>query len=208
MVPKEILRLIFKENQKFQHSGRLFYRSFFVVCGLFLISCEEDIAQKYKNAKKDFPSQIIYNADMIERDSGRIKMKAKAPLIEQYALIDTPYVVARKGIFIEYWDPKKSDKPGRLKADYAKMIEMKNLYYARGNVQIITAEGQMFAMNSITWDKGKKQIFTRDTVYVNDNKGNLMIGKHGMTASDDFKSFTFYNSTGELNAGELPNTSK
>lgn len=206
MVPKKSVRLKYK-HFSIRDTAILLGRC--LCCtALFgvLHSCEEDLAVKYKDAKKDFPTQIIYDADMIQRDSGRIKMRAKAPLIEQYTLTDSPYTIVKKGIFIEYYDFKNPGKPGKLKADYARMDEKKQLYYARGNVQIVTAEGQMFAMRSITWNKEKKLFYTRDTVYVNDNKGNLMIGNHGMTAKEDFSAFTFYNSTGELNADAMPDT--
>ena len=35
-----------------------------------LTSCEEDITKANQNKKKNFPSRIIYNANIIKRDSG------------------------------------------------------------------------------------------------------------------------------------------
>src|SRR5690606_29951139 len=64
---------------------------------IFFISCEEDLATvNSKSTKINFPSQVIYDAKIVQRDSGMVKMRATAPLIEKFELIDTPYVVARK----------------------------------------------------------------------------------------------------------------
>ena len=77
-------------------------------CAIFFIftSCEEDLTKRSGNENKNFPSQIIKNARIIQRDSGIITLKAFAPIIEKYELIDSPYVVARKGIEIEFFDKK------------------------------------------------------------------------------------------------------
>lgn len=175
-------------------------------CAIFFASCEEDLAKvNAANKKVDFPSQIIKNANIIQRDSGLVKLRAKAPLIEEYQLIDTPYIVARKGIDIEFFDKKKPKTPGTLKADFAKITEMKKFYEAKGNVKIKTNEGQLFASQSFYWDQNKREIFTRDTVYVTNTDGSTQVSVNGMIAKDDFSKYTFYNNSGQM---AIPENSK
>lgn len=84
--------------------------AFFLSCAIFFISCEEDLTSLNANKKKkNFPSQTINNAKIVQRDSGIVKLKAIAPLIEKFELIDTPYIVARKGINIEFFDKKNRE---------------------------------------------------------------------------------------------------
>ncbi len=207
MVPKKILRL--NLNSTHCTCNPLKFRGFFLlILSISLHSCEEDISVKYKNANKNFASQVIYNADMIERDSGRIKLLAKAPVIENYTLVDSPYTIAKKGIEISFFDKKNPSIPGKLRADCARMEEITQMYYAKGKVRILTADGKKFAMNSLTWNRKSREVYTRDTVYVNDEKGNLMIGNNGMIAKDDMSQFSFFDSHGELNANALPETAK
>ena len=175
---------------------------------LGLVSCEEDLAKTNANKNKNFPSQIIYDAHIIQRDSGFIKLKASAPIIEKYELIDTPYVVAKKGVKIEFYDPKKPKVPGKITAKYAKFTEMKKFYEAKGNVRIVTNEGQMFAMQSVYWDQANRLIYTKDTVYVTDKDGSTLIGHHGMKAKDDFSEYTFFNNTGDFSGGKIPTSQK
>lgn len=56
-------------------------------CAIFFVSCEEDLADvNSKNKKVNFPSQIIHNANIVQRDSGFVKLRATAPLIEKFEL--------------------------------------------------------------------------------------------------------------------------
>ena len=187
---------------------KIFYKNIaaFLGCAIFfgLISCDEDLTAINKNKNTNFPSQIINNANIVQRDSGMIKLRATAPLIEKYEYIDSPYIVARKGINILFYDKKKPKEPGKIKANFAKFNEKKKFYEAKGNVRITTHENQMFAMQSVFWDQNKRLIYTSDTVYVTDKDGSTLVGANGMKAKDDFSEYTFYNNSGNINAKKIP----
>ncbi|WP_143884575.1 LPS export ABC transporter periplasmic protein LptC [Chryseobacterium binzhouense] len=169
-------------------------------CAIFFIftSCEEDLTKLNGNDDKNFPSQIIYNAKIIQRDSGLVKLRASAPIIEKYELIDSPYIVAKKGMRIEFFDKKKPKNPGNITAKYAKIFEYKQFYEARGDVKILTSDGQRFATQSVFWDQKRKRIYTRDTVYATMEDGSTLVHANGMTAKDDFSEYTFYKNSGDL----------
>ena len=179
-------------------------------CAIFfgLISCDEDLTQVNKNKNTNFPSQIINNAKIVQRDSGMVKLRATAPLIEKYEFIDSPYIVAKKGINILFYDKKKPKIPGKISAKYAKFNEKKKFYEAKGNVRIITNENQIFAMQSVYWDQIKRVIYTSDTVFVTDKDGSTLVGANGMKAKDDFSEYTFYNNSGNINAKKIPEKGK
>ena len=187
---------------------KIFYKNIaaFLGCAIFfgLISCDEDLTEINKNKNTNFPSQIINNANIVQRDSGMIKLRATAPLMEKYEYIDSPYIVARKGINILFYDKKKPKEPGKIKANFAKFNEKKKFYEAKGNVRITTNENQMFAMQSVFWDQNKRLIYTSDTVYVTDKDGSTLVGANGMKAKDDFSEYTFYNNSGNINAKKIP----
>lgn len=182
----------------------------FLGCAIFfgLISCDEDLTQVNKNKNTNFPSQIINNAKIVQRDSGMVKLRATAPLIEKYEFIDSPYIVAKKGINILFYDKKKPKIPGKISAKYAKFNEKKMFYEAKGNVRIITNENQIFAMQSVYWDQIKRVIYTSDTVFVTDKDGSTLVGANGMKAKDDFSEYTFYNNSGNINAKKIPEKGK
>lgn len=165
-----------------------------------LTSCEEDLTQTNKKTNKNFPSRIIYNADITRRDSGKVKVRFKAPLLEEYEFIDTPYVEVRKGLYLEFFDSKNPKVPGKLWAKYAKIIEKKQFYEAKGNVKVINNQGQTFVMETIFWDKKNQKMYTKDTVFISDKNGNIFVAANGMTAKDDFSEYTFYNNSGDFNS--------
>ena len=171
-----------------------------------LTSCEEDLAKSKKNVNKNFASRIIYNADITKRDSGKVKVRFKAPLLEEYEFIDTPYVEVRKGLYLEFYDSKKPKTPGKLWAKYAKIIEKKQFYEAKGHVKVINNEGQTFVMESIYWDKKNKRMYTKDTVFITDKDGSIFVAANGMNAKDDFSEYTFYNNSGDFNVKKMPNS--
>lgn len=179
-------------------------------CAIFFIitSCEEDLTKNKGKENKNFPSQIINNANIIQRDSGFVTMRAKAPIIEKYELIDSPYTVAKKGIDIQFFDKKKPKIPGTIKAKYAKFYDYKKFYEAKGNVRITTNEGDRFAMQSVYWDQIKKSIYTRDTVYVTRKDGSTLIGAHGMRAKDDFSEYVFYQNSGDFATPQISESKK
>ncbi|RZJ38621.1 MAG: LPS export ABC transporter periplasmic protein LptC [Chryseobacterium sp.] len=171
-------------------------------------SCEEDLTKINQNKKTNFASQVIYNANILQKDSGRVSVRFKAPLLESYELIDSPYVEARKGIYLEFFDKKNPKVPGKIWAKYAKNNIKKDYYFAKGRVKIITTEGQTFVTETINWDKRNNKMYTKDTVFVSDKDGNILVGAHGMVAKDDFSEYTFFNSSGSFNSANLPATSK
>ncbi|RKT01581.1 LPS export ABC transporter periplasmic protein LptC [Chryseobacterium defluvii] len=179
-------------------------------CAIFFIltSCEEDLTKTNANQNKNFPSQIINNANIIQRDSGFVTLRATAPIIEKYELIDSPYVVAKKGINIQFFDKKKPKVPGKITAKYARIFEYKKFYEAKGDVRITTNEGQRFAMQSIYWDQRKNRIYTKDTVYVTMEDGSTLVGANGMTAKDDFSEYTFFNNSGDFSTQQLTEKQK
>ncbi|KMQ69044.1 hypothetical protein ACM39_05165 [Chryseobacterium sp. FH2] len=179
-------------------------------CAIFFIltSCEEDLTKANGTQSKNFPSQIINNANIIQRDSGFVTMRATAPIIEKYELIDTPYVVAKRGINIQFFDKKKPKVPGRITAKYARFFETKKFYEAKGNVRITTNEGQKFAMQSVYWDQKKQRIYTHDTVFVTMEDGSTLVGAKGMTAKDDFSEYTFYKNTGDFSTAKISESKK
>ena len=187
---------------------KIFYKNIAVLlgCAIFFVlnSCDEDLAQISKNKNTNFPSQIIYNANIVQRDSGMVKLRATAALIEKYEYVDSPYIVARKGINILFYDKKKPEIPGKISAKYAKFNEKKKFYEAKGNVKIVTSENQMFAMQSVYWDQNKKMMYTSDTVFVTDKDGSTLVGANGMRAKDDFSEYTFFNNSGDINAKKIP----
>ena len=96
---------------------------------LFVLhSCDEDITKRDRKKNTNFASQVIHNAKIIQRDSGKVKVRFDAPLLEKYELIDSPYVEAKKGIYLEYFDKKN---PSTLCSSYRGLKSLQQLHPSR-----------------------------------------------------------------------------
>ncbi len=196
----------------FKNNTHKIYKNIVAFLGLAiffsLTSCEEDLTKANQNKNKNFPSRITYGANITRMDSGMVKVRFKAPLLEEYEFIDTPYAEARKGLYLEFYDAKKPKVPGRLWAKYAKIIEKKQFYEAKGNVKVINNEGQTFVMQSIFWDKANHKMYTKDTVFITDKDGSTSVSAGGMKAKDDFSEYVLYNNSGDFNVKKMPEVKK
>ena len=88
------------------------------------------------------------------------------------------------------------------------MIEKKDFYLCKRRCKNYQSGGQTFKMQSIYWDKKNKKMYTKDTVFITDKEGNILIGSHGMKAKDDFSQYSLYSSFGEANSETMPDMKK
>ena len=98
-------------------------------------------------------------------------------------------------------DKEALDKTEKAQ-ESSKIYDYKKFYEARGNVKILTSDGQRFATQSVFWDQKKNRIYTRDTVYATMEDGSTLVHANGMTAKDDFSEYKFFNNSGDLDVSK------
>jgi LPS export ABC transporter protein LptC len=163
-----------------------------------MLSCSDDSTENMGTKNTDFVSRKIFNAQMVMADSVYTIIKLRAPLIEEYQYVKTPYMVFPKGVDMDFYEKGKT-VPGHLKADYAKVIETTGWYEARKNVVIINSDKDTLKTNHIFWNKNERKIFSDDTVKIYRADGvTTNISVRGIEATEDFKNFKLKNNTGIL----------
>ena len=169
---------------------------------LFVIGCTQVEDVDLSKRKKDFPSRTLINANVVFKDSGFLKVNLRSPLIEEYAMIDSPYTKFPKGLEMNYYN-KNIDSPGYLRANWAVMNEMKGWYEGRGDVLVISEKGDTLKTQKLFWNKNKRQIFTQDTVYIITKTGDSLQANNGLEAKDDLTEYMLFNNQGmKLYEGE------
>ena len=164
---------------------------------VLLFSCKREAPVLSKKKKVDFPSRTLINANIISRDSGQISMNVRSPLIEEYALIDSPYTVFRKGVNLDYYQPGK-EKPSYFQADWAKLSDATGIYEGRGNVIIVNEKGDSMKSEQLFWNKKKKTIYTSKKVYLISHEGDSLTAKNGLQGTDDLENYTLFNNHGYM----------
>ncbi|WP_312923869.1 LPS export ABC transporter periplasmic protein LptC [Empedobacter brevis] len=161
---------------------------------ILLFSCKKELPPINKK-KVEFPSRTLINANIINRDSGRISMNVRSPLIEEYTTVDSPYTVFRKGLDLDFYQ-KGQIKPGYFQADWAKLSDATGIYEGRGNVIIVNEKGDSLKSEQLFWNKKNKTVYTSKEVYLISSEGDSLTAKNGLQATDDLESYTLFNNQG------------
>lgn len=162
-----------------------------------MISCERQAPVVRKDMKTNFPNRSLIDANIIFKDSGKITMNLRSPLIEEYSLIDTPYTIFRKGVEVDFFE-NGSEKPGKFRADWGRLSDKSGIYEGRGNVVIVTENGDSVKSEQLFWNKNKKQIYTTKLVELTGKDGSKITAKNGIQATDDLEEYTLFNNEGYI----------
>ncbi|MBV7440557.1 LPS export ABC transporter periplasmic protein LptC [Weeksellaceae bacterium TAE3-ERU29] len=191
--------------RQFKLSGiYLIKAALFIGAALVFHACEESKTGDLGEINRNFADRTTINADVIYKDSGIVKVNLKAPIIEEYTLIDSPYTIMRKGLDLTFWSAE-SKKPNYLRADWAKIDDKRNFYEGRGNIVMINNDGDTLRTEKIFWDKQNRKIYTRDTVIISRLDGTKITSDYGMEGTEDFREFTFFQNHGVINADRKSN---
>src|SRR5690349_16078787 len=99
---------------------RMCARWFFFGAVLFFISCETDIEKiNVVGSINNAPKEVAENIEVLYSDSGYVKMKLDAPVLEKYDDPKDPYVIFPKGMKTVFYD-RTLTVTSRLDAEYGK----------------------------------------------------------------------------------------
>lgn len=161
---------------------------------ILLFSCKKELPPINKK-KVEFPSRTLINANIINKDSGRISGNLRSPLIEMYETVDSPYTVFRKGLDLDFYQ-KGSVKPAYFQADWGRLSDVTGIYEGRGNVIIVNEKGDSLKSEQLFWNKKNKTVYTSKEVYLISSEGDSLTAKNGLQATDDLETYTLFNNQG------------
>ena len=166
---------------------------FFIL--FLLIACGKKEVVINDRKPVEFPSRTVENAEIKFNEAGQELIFAKGKLIEEYGFRDTAYTVFSKGISLVYYESNKPN-PGKLTANYAKITPLKQLYEAKGNVVVITSDGDTIKSEMIYWNRKKKLIYSPVHTVISKFDHSTINAMGGIEASEDLKNYTLKNDNG------------
>ncbi len=176
---------------------RSYLRRYFLLISLvFYASCKGDIS--HKADKNETPDRVFTQAHIIHKDSGELKMDLKAPVIEQYQFEQGKnQKLFPSGIHVIFYEKNKIT-PGHLKAHWAEELESEGLYKAKGQVEIINAQGDTLRTDEIFWNRGEKKIYTNALTQIHRADGTELTAKNGLESSEDLNDLILKNTEGTI----------
>ncbi len=176
-----------------------------VIAGIMIfISCENDI-EKINALTSDvkLPTQTGYDVEIAFTDSGILKWKLFAPLIERYNDKKDPYIEFRKGIKIEDFD-SLGNIESYLTANYAIYYQTKELGEARNNVVAINKKtGEQLYTEQLFWNQKSEQLYSNTFSKIINNQG-IHTGERGFEAKQDMSRWKLLGAKGTANFKDEP----
>jgi LPS export ABC transporter protein LptC len=170
-----------------------------IVIIIAVAACKNDVAtvnaltqNKHEALNKVINSEIIYS------DSGHVKAKITAPIIEDFAG-EKPYTEFKKGILAILYDDDLKETT-RMSAKYAIKPNKKNYVEARNNVIVINERGDMLNTEHLIWDQGLDKISSDAFVKIR-TKDQIIFG-HGLASNQAFTKYHILRPTGFISLND------
>lgn len=130
------------------------------------------------------------NLSIVMSQNGRRSYFFETPLLEGYMLGSEPYREFRRGVKITtYQDDSLTTVDAVLTANYAIYYEKRELWEAKGNVEVHKHDGTEVYTQQLFWNARTKQIYSNvDTKLVKGN--NVTVGER-FESDEEFKDWRF-----------------
>jgi LPS export ABC transporter protein LptC len=165
-----------------------------VVLSVATIGCtSEDIKQKVLNDRANLPLETGKNVYITYTDSGLVKVKVFAPLIERYAKDEKQETIMQKGI-TAYFYGKNEKVESYLKSKYAIRYDQKKKMIARNNVILVNNKGDTLSTEELIWDEYNQRISSDKFVKIT-TKDEIITGD-GFESNTEFTKYKIYHIRG------------
>ena len=132
----------------------------------------------------DGPMAVIENVNLTYSDSARLTMRLQAKVQRELKNKDR---VFPKGMLLTYYD-EKGEVINTLRADSTYHVNLANIWFAFGNVQLKNIEKkEILLTEELIWKPIEKNVETDKFVRI-ESPGQVLTGK-GLRAKDDFSDY-------------------
>lgn len=138
-------------------------------------------------AERTFDATITYT------DSGYLRAKLYAPLIERHSKAEKPYVELPQGLNADFFNTDKEIE-SQLTAGYGINYLDSRIVEVRDKVVVVNTKNEKLQTEKLFWDQNKKEIYTDNSVEITTEKEKLY--GQGMRAAQDFSSWKITKVTG------------
>jgi LPS export ABC transporter protein LptC len=163
----------------------------------FLSSCNGKLGKAKVNMlfSDSVMTELTENVEIKYADSGRLKAKLMAPLLERFST-ENPYAVMEKGI-TGYFYNREGKPENSLKANYGIHYEKAKTIEVRNAVKLTNAKNETLTTEKLIWDQRSGKIYTDQFVTINTAE-NIIYGT-GFESNQNFSEYRIFNVQGTIN---------
>ena len=176
--------------------------AYFLVIFLMLTACNNATIDKVKvssDAGKPLPIERGINISINYSDSGFLKAKLFAPILERFSNENQTETEMKQGITAYFYNTD-----GRissyLKSKYAVRDERARTITARKDVNVVNNKGDTLRTQELIWDEKTDKIYSDKAVKIS-SPDRIIMGT-GLESNTDFTRFKVLNITGILSVNK------
>jgi len=164
-----------------------------------LLACKNDIEVVNKlTADNNLPQLKAENMEIINSDSGFVKLKTFTPLLESYTQKEKPYSEFKQGIKTVSYD-RFQKVTSEMSAKYAIYLINENLWELKNNVVVKNINGETLTTEHLFFQEDKEILYTKEFVMILNANGSKITGKGGFESNLGFTEYRFVDVSGKYN---------
>ena len=174
-------------------SCRIFLLAAFSGC-FFVASCVNDEKEVREIFEKKIGVDEARGIESYMSQGGKMKAKLTSPLMYRYQ--DTlPRVEFPQTLHVDFFDDSLRVQ-SQLDANYARYLESHNRIFLRDSVRVFNIKGDTLFCQELWWDQPEAKFYTDKPVRI--HQPGTIINGVGLTAPQDFKTFTMFKITNSI----------
>jgi len=163
-----------------------------VLLGCFFISsCENDEKKVAALFEKKLGIDEASGIDSYMSQAGKMKAHLTSPKMIRYQ-DSMPRMEFPKTLHVDFYDDTLGIQ-SRLDANFAQYFESQNKIFLKDSVRVFNIQGDTLFCQELWWDQPEARFHTDKPVRIH-KPGTIIYGV-GLTAPQDFKTFTMYKIT-------------
>jgi LPS export ABC transporter protein LptC len=161
---------------------------------IFMLSCSNTDKEVKAIYEKKTSVDEARNVESYMSQGGKMKAKLTAPLMLRYQ--DTlPRVEFTETLHVDFYDDSVRIE-SQLDAHYARYLETQNRIFLRDSVRVFNKQGDTLFCQELWWDQPELRFHTDKPVRI--HRPGTIINGVGLTAPQDFKTFTIFKITNSV----------
>ncbi len=169
----------------------------YAVLTILAISCSMDDADKVKvmTDRRNMPLETGKNMVIHYTDSGYIKAKIFAPVMERYANEERNETVMKQGM-TAYFLNKNKKVESYLKSKYAIRQDRERKMVASDDVILVNNKGDTLRTELLTWDESTQKIYTDKFIRITTPE-QIILGD-GLESNTEFTEYKIFKIRGTV----------
>lgn len=170
-----------------------------LVFSLYFYSCENEIEKiNSLTGTSIFPEVSGKNVEIIQSDSGKVRVRILAPELYKYDQVEQPYIEFTRGMKAYFYDDSLKIE-SVIEAGYVKYFEKERLWEAKNNVEARNLKkGEQLNTEHLFWNEQKKTIYSNTNSRIVTEDGTFY-GEKGFDANQDLSKWKLKSSKGTVN---------